>query len=110
MATKHKLPEIQDDEIPADILNQALMQGAQSFPSLSSSKKPKKTEKAVATKRRKTMAISLPEYVWDWIRDKSFEEREPQNVIILKAMKDGGAPIQIDDLVDARKSRWLKAG
>jgi hypothetical protein len=88
------------------------MKGAQSFPSLSTNKKPKKVEKVVsaAVKSRKTVAISLPDYVWDWIRDQSFEERLPQNVIILKAMKDGGAPIDLEDLVDARKARWQKAG
>jgi len=128
---KNALPSI--DDIDDDVLNDALLRGAQSMPSLSVKKpvempspvtalspqaahasmpqqpaQPK--EDAVVSEdpscQRVTKAISLPRYVWDWIKEQHREHDEPQNVALMRAMKSGGAPVREEDLVDARKARW----
>jgi hypothetical protein len=115
---KNSLPSI--DDIDEDVLNTALLQGAKNMPSLSVKKqvepiviqKPAPQQKIVVQEdpasQRVTKAVSLPQYVWDWIKEQHRENDEPQNVTLLRSMKAGGAPIREEDLVDARKSRWAQ--
>ncbi len=115
---KNTLPSI--DDIDEDVLNSALLQGARSMPSLSVKKQPEPVvvqkpvpqQKIVVqedmSSQRVTKAVSLPQYVWDWIKEQHRENDEPQNVTLLRSMKAGGAPIREEDLVDARKSRWAQ--
>ena len=115
---KSSLPSI--DDIDDDVLNSALLQGAKSMPSLSVKKQaePIVVQKPVPqlqpvvqedpSSQRVTKAVTLPQYVWDWIKTQHRENDEPQNVTLLRAMKAGGAPIREEDLVDARKSRWAQ--
>lgn len=116
---KSSLPSI--DDIDDDVLSGALLQGAKNMPSLSVKKQPEPivVQKPVPpqqqdvvredpSSQRVTKAVSLPQYVWDWIKNQHRENDEPQNVTLLRAMKAGGAPIREEDLVDARKSRWAQ--
>lgn len=50
-------------------------------------------------------SVTLPDYVWRWLKEESFKQDMPKNVIIMKALKAAGAPIEKGDLVDGRKVR-----
>lgn len=109
---KNALPAISDDDIDEDILNDALLQGSKNMPNLSARKADtgKESVRLAAAKldpghQRVTKAISLPQYLWDWIKAEHRAKDEPQNVIIMRMMKQGGAPIREEDLVDGRISR-----
>jgi hypothetical protein len=113
---KMSLPAISDnEEIDEDVLTEALSQGAQHMPSLSPKKveaarssvqaRPVPAKKDDAGLQRVTKAISLPRYVWDWIKAEHRTTDETQNVVIMRTMKKGGAPIREEDLVDGRLMR-----
>jgi hypothetical protein len=109
---KNALPAISDDdEIDEDILTDTLLQGSKNLPSLSAKRaEPAKGSGKPAIKedpgrQRITKAISLPTYVWDWIKAEHRAKDEPQNVVIMRMMKQGGAPIREEDLIDGRISR-----
>ena len=110
--SKSRLPAMKDDdEISPDILNDVLLTGAkaQSMPSLTPRKEapaPVTVKRTKKLKPRSTNAISLPDYVWKWVRDESRKKDEAQNVIIMRYMMQGGAPINEEDLVDGRRKRW----
>lgn len=114
---KSRLPAIKDDdEISPDVLNDVLLAGAKenAMPSLTPRRAPAVVEAAPVaeikrkTKPRSTNAISLPDYVWEWIREEGHKNKEAQNVLMMRFMKQGGAPIAEEDLVDGRRKRWLK--
>lgn len=50
-------------------------------------------------------SVTLPDYVWQWLREEAFKREEPQNLVIMKALKAAGAPVEKKDLVDGRKVR-----
>lgn len=111
--SKSRLPAVKDDdEISPDVLNDVLLSGAkaQAMPSLSPRKEAaaSATAKKSKTAPRSTNAISLPDYVWAWIREEGHKNKEAQNVLIMRYMKQGGAPIAEEDLVDGRLKRWQK--
>jgi hypothetical protein len=110
---KNALPAIADkDDLDDDALNAALLQGAKNMPSLSARKADPVLERGRVPaaekdpgRQRVTKAISLPQYVWDWIKTEHRAKDEPQNVVIMRMMKQGGAPIRNEDLIDGRMSR-----
>lgn len=57
-------------------------------------------------KRRRNSSISMPAYVWDLLCDKAHESREPQNIVVMRALKTMGLPIDESDLIDPRKVRY----
>ena len=57
-------------------------------------------------KERRNSSVSMPIYVWDLIADKAHAVREPQNIFIMKALKQYGIDIDESDLVDPRKVRY----
>jgi hypothetical protein len=110
---KSRLPAMKDDdEISPDVLNDVLLSGAkaQAMPSLTPRKEVPATvvAKKPKAKPRSTNAISLPDYVWAWIREEGHKNKEAQNVLMMRFMKQGGAPIDEEDLVDGRRKRWQK--
>lgn len=50
-------------------------------------------------------SLTLPDYLWRWLKDEAHRRDEPQNLIIMRALKAQGAPIEQRDLVDGRKVR-----
>lgn len=59
-------------------------------------------------KERKGSAVSLPAYVWTMLRQKSGNDEEPVNVIIMRGLRELGFEIDDDDLIDPRKLRYMK--
>jgi hypothetical protein len=57
-------------------------------------------------RRRRNSSVSMPEYVWDLLGDKAHETRQPQNVVVMQALKIMGLPIDEADLIDPRKVRY----
>ena len=55
---------------------------------------------------RRNSSVSLPEYVWDLLREEGFKNREPQNIVIMRGLKKLGLPIRDEDLIDPRKLRY----
>jgi len=58
------------------------------------------------TKKRRNSSVSMPIYVWDLVRDYAHKNREPQNVLMMRALKLMGLPIDETDLVDPRTVRY----
>lgn len=56
-------------------------------------------------RERKNGSLSLPIYVWDLIRDEAYTSRDPQNVVVLRALKALGLDILEDDIQDLRKAK-----
>lgn len=59
-------------------------------------------------KERRNSSLSMPVYVWDLLADAAHNSREPQNIFVMKALKMAGLSIDEADLVDPRKTRYLK--
>ena len=57
-------------------------------------------------KERRNSSISMPKYVWKHLKHRSAADDEPQNVIILRALKAYGFQIDEEDLTDPRKLRY----
>ncbi|TVS00304.1 MAG: hypothetical protein EA406_00790, partial [Rhodospirillales bacterium] len=77
-------------------LKAALDQEARALPSLTLPAEP------AAGRTREARSMSFPTYVWQWLRQQSKLHDEPQNVIVLKALKDAGCPIPDHHLIDGR--------
>lgn len=57
-------------------------------------------------KKRRNSSVSMPDYVWDLLRDEGYISREPQNVVIMRGLKAIGLLIDEEDLIDPRKVRY----
>lgn len=57
------------------------------------------------SRERKNSSLSLPIYVWDLIRDEAYRSRDPQNVVVLRALKALGLDVLEDDIQDLRKAK-----
>lgn len=51
---------------------------------------------------RRSKSLSLPDYVWDQLRERAFTTRDTQNVVVMRALKMMGFAIHDEDLVDQR--------
>lgn len=87
----------QDDRFSA--VEKRLSGGGRGLPNIS----PVETRDPV--KERRNSSVSLPVYVWDLLRDEAYRAREPQNVVILRALKAIGLAVDEADLVDPRTVR-----
>lgn len=95
---------VPEDASPDEIMRR-LSPKAEKMPSLSASPtKPAEREKPVIAKRA-LKTISLPEYVWEQIRELSYQRKEPQNIVLLRALKNDGVRVEEEDLVDGRTRR-----
>lgn len=88
-----------DDRFGA--VEKALGAAPQKLPSVTPPPAPKSPDR-----ERKTSSLSLPEYVWKLLKQHSYTDGEPQNIVVLKALKAYGFDIFDDDLVDPRKARY----
>lgn len=59
-------------------------------------------------KERRNSSLSMPVYVWEFLADAAHKAREPQNIFVMKALKLAGLPIDEEDLIDPRKTRYSK--
>lgn len=59
-------------------------------------------------KERRNSSLSMPVYVWDALADAAHHAREPQNIFVMKALKMAGLPIEEEDLIDPRKTRYSR--
>jgi len=98
---KKGLPNVNPEGRGGAEIKKLLEQGAKEYPSLQSEAKKEKVSKA---KKRVTKSLSMPEYVWDMIFEASYKGREPQGVVVMKALKANGFAIEDADLVDGRKN------
>lgn len=57
-------------------------------------------------KARRNSSVSMPEYVWELLREEGFKSKEPQNIVIMRGLKAIGLAIDEEDLVDPRKLRY----
>jgi hypothetical protein len=57
------------------------------------------------SRERKGGTVNLPVYVWDLIRDEAYRSRDPQNVVVLRALKALGLQIHEEDIQDLRKAK-----
>lgn len=121
---KIKLHDVHEDIDPA-VLNEALMKGSKDLPSLSRPKPqadepapvqpaaiaqaPKVSRPAKSdvdfSRARKTKSLMLPQYVWDWFKAEERRTGEPQNSVVLRTLKAGGAPVREEDLGDQRMKK-----
>src|ERR1035437_105763 len=93
-----------DDVVVPDrfsMAERALESGVKKLPTISPLPGPKSPGK-----ERRNSSISLPKYVWKLIKQRSATDDEPQNVVILRALKAYGFPIDEEDLTDPRKLRY----
>lgn len=93
-----------DDVVVPDrfaMAEKALDNAPKKLPTISPLPEPKSPEK-----ERRNSSISLPKYVWKLLRQRSATDDEPQNVIILRALKAYGFQIDEEDLTDPRKLRY----
>jgi len=90
--------EIPEDKFAA--AEKALQSGSKKLPTISP--KPEKDEAL----QRKAKSLSLPQYVWDLLRDAGYENNEPQNIVVLRGLKKLGFAIRDEDLIDPRKLRY----
>lgn len=97
---KMKLPNVNAEGRDGAGIKKLLEEGAKEYPSLTAETKKDPVSKA---KKRVTKSLSMPDYVWEIIFEASYKEREPQGVVVMKALKKMGYPIDKDDLVDGRK-------
>lgn len=98
---KKSLPNVDTEKRGGAEIKKLLEEGAKEYPSLIAETKKKKASKAT---KRVTKSLSMPEYVWELIFEASYKERQPQGVVVMKALKKIGYPIDDEDLVDGRKS------
>ena len=99
-AKKKGLPNVNNEGRGGAKIKKLLEQGAKEYPSLQTETKKAAVSKA---KKRVTKSLSMPEYVWEIIFEASYKGREPQGVVVMKALKNMGYPIDEADLVDGRK-------
>jgi hypothetical protein len=90
---------VPDDRFAA--AEKALEVAPKKLPSVSPPPAPKSPDR-----ERKASSLSLPEYVWRQLKQRSYGDDEPQNIVVLKALKAYGFEIHEDDLVDPRKLRY----
>jgi hypothetical protein len=96
--------------IPDDSTNDAanimskLSGEASKLPSLSKKGNGEETNKGTII-TRSSKSMSFPDYVWEQIRSRSFEDKMPMNVFLLHALKKYGLEINEADLVDGRTIR-----
>jgi hypothetical protein len=57
-------------------------------------------------KPRRNSSVSMPDYVWELLREEGFRSKEPQNVVIMRGLKAIGLAIDDADLIDPRKLRY----
>ena len=98
-----KLDDVSTAHVPNDrfsLMEEKLNNSATPLPNIS----PVKVRNP--NKRRRNSSISMPGYVWDLLYDKAHDNREPQNIVVMKALKAMGLPIDESDLIDPRKVRY----
>ncbi len=100
-ARKRALPDVKPEGRDVAGIKKSLEEGAKEYASL---KTEARKEEGAKAKKRVTKSLSMPEYVWEMIFEASYQEREPQGVVVMKALKKNGFAIEDVDLVDGRKN------
>jgi hypothetical protein len=99
-AKKKGLPNVNNEGRGGAEIKKLLQQGAKEYPSLQTEAN---KEADFKSKKRVTKSLSMPDYVWELLFEASYKGREPQGVVVMKALKASGFVIEDADLVDGRK-------
>lgn len=95
---------VPEDPSPEEIMRR-LSPKAEQMPSISAAPAKSAERSAPVIAERATKTISLPQYVWDQIRERSYQRKEPLNVVLMRALKSDGFSVNEEDLVDGRTRR-----